>query len=136
MEFGPITGRIIAAGMTVHNRLGPGLLESAYQACLAYEMARRDLKFLREWPIPVVYEGVRLDCGYVADFLVEDQVIVEVKAVQALHRIHEAQLLSHLKLANKETGLLINFHELLLKNGIRRLTCRRPGVPHGSRFSL
>lgn len=136
MEFGPITGRIISAAISVHNRLGPGLLESAYQACLAREMTRQGIGFEREWPIPVVYDGIYLECGYRADFLVENEVIVEVKAVEALNKIFEAQLLSYLKLGSKETGLLINFHELLLKNGVRRLTNRLPGVPPASPLSL
>ena len=122
MEFGPFTGKIIAAAMKVHNRLGPGLLESAYCPCLSFEFARQGIRFEREYPISVRYDGVYLDCGYRADFLVEEEVIVEIKCVEAMHPVFEAQLISYLRLANKPTGLLINFHELRLKDGIRRMT--------------
>ena len=124
MDFGPVTGRIIGAAMKVHNRLGPGLLESAYSACFSFEMAREGIRFVAEYPIPVRYDGVYLDCGYRADFLVENEVIVEIKCVEAIHAVMEAQLISYLRLANKPIGLLINFHELRLKDGIRRMTMK------------
>lgn len=124
MEFGLTTRRIIGAAIRVHNQLGPGLLESAYQACLTYEMAKQGLRFRPQFPVPVIYEGVHLDCGYQADFVVENEVIVEIKAVEKLDRIFEAQLLSYMRLSGIHTGLLINFHELRLREGIRRMTLK------------
>jgi GxxExxY protein len=120
LDRNELTGVIIEAAMKVHTRLGPGILESAYEACLAYELTKRGLKVERQKELPVVYEGVRIDCGYRIDLLVEDQIIVELKAVEELLPIHHAQLLSYLRLSGKELGLLINFHELHLKDGIVR----------------
>jgi GxxExxY protein len=105
----------------VHRELGPGLLESAYEACLAFELESRGLRVERQRSLPVVYRGVRVDCGYRMDLIVEEQVIVELKAVDRLLPIHEAQMLSYLKLSGLRVGLLINFHSLLLKDGVRRL---------------
>ena len=116
-----LTDRIIGAAIDVHRALGPGLLESAYEACFAFEMAQRGLRFEQQKPLPVVYRDVRLDCGYRLDFLVEDVVIVELKAVDSLSPIHVAQLLSYLKLSGHTVGLLINFNTTVLKKGIRRL---------------
>ena len=116
-----ITGRIIGAAVDVHRALGPGLLESAYCACLAYELSQLGLTFEMEKPLPVVYREVKLDCGYRLDFVVDSSVIVEVKAVTELHPIHQAQLLSYLRLSHCKVGLLINFHETLLKDGVRRI---------------
>ena len=116
-----VTEMIIGAAICVHKELGPGLLESAYEACLAYELAEKRLKFERQKALPVIYRGVELDCGYRMDFLVEDQVVVELKAVETLEPIHEAQLLSYLKLSKCKVGLLINFNVKVLKDGIRRL---------------
>ena len=99
--------------------LGPGLLESTYQQCLAHELSLRGVDFQLEYPLPVEYKGVHLDCGYRIDFLVEDQIILELKSVEALQNIHEAQLLTYLKLANKQHGFLINFNVKLLKQGIK-----------------
>jgi GxxExxY protein len=123
MEQNPneITQTIIGAAMAVHREFGPGLLESAYEACLAYELVQRGLKVERQKALPVIYHGVQLDCGYRIDMLVEDQVVVELKAVERLEPIHEAQLLSYLKLSGCKVGLLINFNVKVLKNGIRRL---------------
>ena len=115
-----VTEAIIGAAICVHRELGSGLLESAYEACLAYELAQRKLKIERQKALPVVYRGVELDCGYRIDFLVEDQVVVELKAVEKLEPIHEAQLLSYLKLSKCAVGLLINFNVKVLKDGIRR----------------
>jgi GxxExxY protein len=115
-----VTEAIIGAAICVHRELGPGLLESAYEACLAYELTERKLKFERQKSLPVVYRGVELDCGYGVDLLVENQVVVELKAVEALEPIHEAQLLSYLKLSKCKVGLLINFNVKVLKDGIRR----------------
>jgi GxxExxY protein len=119
-ELNQITGQIIDAAMKVHTHLGPGLLESAYQACLAYELRQRNLVSLSEVGLPVIYNEVKLDVGYRLDLLVENSVIVELKAVDKLLPIHEAQLMSYLKLSKLKVGLLINFNELHLKNGIKR----------------
>lgn len=116
-----VSGAVVDAAMRVHSALGPGLLESAYAACLAHELRQRGLKVMCEVPLPVVYDGIKLDAGYRLDMLVEDAVIVELKAVEALAPIHQAQLLSYLKLSGKRVGLLINFHVLHLKDGIKRL---------------
>jgi GxxExxY protein len=111
---------IISAAIDVHRALGPGLLESTYEMCLCRELSIRDLRFKRQVPIPVEYKGVKLDCGYRADIVVEDLVLVEIKAIDSLLSIHEAQLLSYLKLGGWQIGLLINFNVELLKHGIRR----------------
>ena len=115
------TGAVIDAAMRVHTALGPGLLESAYETCLAYELRARGFDILVQVPLPVNYAGISLKVGYRIDLLVDDVVIVEVKAVAKILRIHEAQLLSYLKLSNRRVGLLVNFHVLHLKNGIKRL---------------
>jgi len=115
-----LTGQIIAAAIEVHRELGPGLLESAYQACLAREFSVRGLSFEQEKPLPVEYKGVRVDCGYRLDFLVAGKVVVELKTVDALAPVHEAQLLTYLKLTGCRVGLLINFNVPILKNGIKR----------------
>jgi len=116
-----VTGTIIGAVMEVHRALGPGLLESAYEACLAYELVERGLKVEQQKPLPLVYKAVNLDCGYRLDLLVDDCVIVEIKAVGALEPVHTAQVLSYLKLSGCRVGLLINFNVQVLKRGIRRL---------------
>jgi len=116
-----ITEEIIAGAMKVHRTLGPGLLESAYEACLTYELRERGLRVEQQKPLPLVSGSVQLDCGYRLDFLVEDAVIVEIKVVDALVDLHKAQLLSYLKLADCRAGLLINFNVVLLRSGIRRL---------------
>ncbi len=121
MHMNDITSAIIGAAIKVHRTLGPGLLESAYRVCLAYELQKLGLHVVQEQPIPVVYEGVKLDCGFRADLLVAGQVIVECKAKEKLHPIDKAQVMSHLRLTGLQVGLLINFHELLLKDGIERL---------------
>lgn len=120
-KLNKITERIIAAAIAVHRGLGPGLLESAYEACLAYELAERGLAVERQKGLPVTYHGVRLDCGYRIDLLVEGLVVVELKAVEKLEPIHEAQLLSYLKLSACKVGLLINFNVKMLKDGLRRM---------------
>jgi GxxExxY protein len=116
-----LTGKIIGAAIEIHRALGPGLLESAYEACLLYELRLRKLKVEPQKAMPVFYKDVMLDCGYRVDLVVEDQVIVEIKSVSSLAPIHEAQLLSYLKLSNCKIGLLINFNVKTLKEGIRRL---------------
>jgi GxxExxY protein len=121
MNPNDITHAIIGAAIKVHKALGPGLLESASEACVAYELKKLGLRVERQRPIPVIYEGVHLECGFRADLLVEGQVIAELKAKEALHPIDEAQLLSHLRLLNLRVGLLINFNVLVLKDGIKRM---------------
>jgi GxxExxY protein len=116
-----ITETVIGAAIKVHRALGPGLLESAYEACLAFELTQQGLKVERQKELPVVYREIRLDCGYRLDLLVEGCVIVEIKAVDSLAPIHEAQLLSYLKLSGCKVGLLINFNVTVLKNGVRRV---------------
>ncbi|MCI0640980.1 MAG: GxxExxY protein [Gemmataceae bacterium] len=121
MTLNELTGIIIGAAIKVHKALGPGLLESAYQACLAYELQKLGLRVEREKPIPVIYEEVHMECGFRADLLVEGSVIVEAKAKQALLPVDEAQILSHLRLLQLQVGLLINFHVVVLKDGIKRV---------------
>ncbi len=121
MTLNELTHAIIGAAIKVHKGLGPGLLESAYEACLAYELEKLGLRVERQKPVPLIYESVHLDCGFRADLLVEGLVIVEVKARETLHPIDEAQLLSHLRLLDLRVGLLMNFHVLVLKDGIKRM---------------
>ncbi|MFZ0955575.1 MAG: GxxExxY protein [Candidatus Sulfotelmatobacter sp.] len=116
-----ITPEIIGAAIKVHRKLGPGLLESAYQACVAYEVEKLGFRVERQKPVPLVYEMVKLDCGFRADLVVEGRVAVELKCKEALHPVDEAQLLSHLRLLNIPLGLLINFHVVLLRTGIKRM---------------
>lgn len=115
-----ITENIIGAAIQVHRTLGPGLLESAYVACLAYELGKRGLSTEEQKPVPLVYEQVKLECGYRIDLLVERSVVVEVKSVEALAPIHEAQVMSYLRLSGCKLALLINFNVVVLKDGIRR----------------
>ena len=112
---------VIGAAIKVHKGLGPGLLESAYQACLYYELVQQGLNVQKEKPLPVIYEEVQLDCGYRVDLMVENKLIVELKAVEELNDIHMAQILTYLKLTECKLGLLINFNSVLLKNGIKRV---------------
>ena len=121
MSLNDVTSTIIAAAIKVHRALGPGLLESAYRACLAYELRKAGHFVEVEKPIPLIDEEVKLDCGFRADVLVDRNVIVECKAKEKLHPVEKAQVLSHLRLLGLQVGLLINFHELLLKNGIQRI---------------
>jgi GxxExxY protein len=116
-----LTERIIGAAIEVHTALGPGLLESTYEECVAREMQLSGLAFERQVPLPVVYKDVKLDCGYRLDFLVERAVVLELKSIDTMRPIHEAQLLTYLRLGGWTVGLLINFNVPVLKNGIRRL---------------
>jgi GxxExxY protein len=116
-----LTSQIIGAAITVHRKLGPGMLESAYEACLVYELEKLGLRVERQKAVPLVYETVKLECGFRADLVVERQVVVELKCKEALHPVDEAQLLSHLRLLNITVGLLINFHVVVLRDGIRRM---------------
>ena len=120
MEINQISEQIIGASIDVHKALGPGLLESAYEECLCYELKERCVSFERQRPLSVMYKGINLDCGYRLDLLVMGSVVVEIKALEAIEPIHEAQLLTYLKLGGWKLGLLINFNVPLLKDGIRR----------------
>lgn len=121
MSDSELTGRIIGAAIEVHRELGPGLLESAYAACLEQELKLREIAVAREVPLPVRYKGLALDCGYRLDMVVEGRIVVEIKAVRDVLAIHEAQLLSYLKLGGWRTGLLMNFHEMKMVDGVRRM---------------
>jgi GxxExxY protein len=120
MDANEITEQIIGAAIEVHRVLGPGLLESAYEECLCHELKLRGLSFERQRPLPVEYKGIKLDCGYRLDLLVENAIVVEIKAVEGIEPIHEAQLLTYLRIGGWRVGLLINFNVPVLKNGIRR----------------
>lgn len=120
MKTDELTGEIIGCAIEVHRFLGPGLLESAYAQCLAWELSQAGLTFELEKPMPVKYKSIFLDCGYRIDFLIENEVIVELKSVADIKSIHKAQLLSYMKLSSIDIGLLINFNVKLLKNGIHR----------------
>lgn len=119
-EDSEITGEVIASAIDVHRALGPGLLESAYEECLAREFGLRQVPFTRQVALPVEYKGLKPDCAYRLDFLVRSQVVVEIKAAAALDRIHEAQLLTYMRLGHWKLGLLINFNVPVLKLGIKR----------------
>ena len=121
MRINDVTAAVISAAIQVHRTLGPGLLESAYRACLAYELGKSGLQVEQEKPIPVIYEDIKLECGFRADLLVERLVVVECKAKERLHPADQAQVMSHLRLLDLRIGLLINFHEVVLKNGIKRI---------------
>lgn len=116
-----VTESVIGAAIAVHKALGPGLLESAYEACLVYELTQRGLRIETQKPLPVIYREIKLECGYRIDLVVEEKVIVELKAIDSLAPIHEAQLLSYMKLLGCRVGLLINFNVKLLKDGIKRM---------------
>ena len=114
-EFSDLSNKVIGCAIEVHKTLGPGLLESTYQQCLAHELSINQIEFRIEYPLPVIYKGIRLDCGYRIDLLVEDKIILEIKSVEQLKGIHEAQLLTYMKQANIKQGFLINFNVKLLK---------------------
>jgi GxxExxY protein len=117
----PLTEKIIGLAIEVHRALGPGLLESAYEECLCFELTENHIAFRRQVPLPVIYKSVRLECGYRMDLVVEGAVIVELKTVERLIPIHDAQLLTYLRLAGLKTGLILNFHAPVLKDGLRRM---------------
>jgi GxxExxY protein len=121
MHINDLTQKVIGAAIEVHRALGPGLLESAYEECLCHEMGLRSLHFERQKPLPVVFKDVKLDCGYRLDLLVSNTVVVEIKAIETLLPIHEAQVLTYLKLGGWNVGLLINFNVPVLKDGIKRI---------------
>ncbi|MBN8636297.1 MAG: GxxExxY protein [Anaerolineae bacterium] len=116
-----LTHRIIGAAIEVHRELGPGLLESAYEECLAHEFTLRGLAYERQKPLPVIYKGIQVECGFRLDFLVENLVIVELKAVEDLSPVHQAQVMTYLKLTNCRLGLLINFNAYKLLQGLKRI---------------
>jgi len=120
MDINKVTEKIIGCAIEVHRILGPGLLESAYEECLAFELKNAGLRVERQKAVPIVFKEIKLDCGYRIDILVEDLVIVELKTVDTFNPVHEAQILTYMKFADKELGLLINFNVTLLKNGIKR----------------
>lgn len=120
MEFDELSNRVIGCAIEVHKILGPGLLESAYEQCLAYELSRSGIAFQTQHPQPVQYKEIQLDCGYRIDILIENQLIIELKSVETIKGIYEAQLLTYMKLAGIKTGLLINFNSARLKDGIKR----------------
>jgi GxxExxY protein len=126
MQINEITETVIGAAIEVHRELGPGLLESAYETCLCRELSLRGIRFERQLALPITYKGEQLDCGYRMDVVVEQSVIVEIKAVDALQPIHEAQVLTYLRLSGHTVGLLINFNVPLLRNGIRRMVHQLP----------
>ncbi len=121
MEFDPLSNRVIGLAIEVHRNLGPGLLESTYQFCLASELSNSGIAYILQAELPVVYKGQRIDCGYRVDILVESALILELKSVEKLLPIHQAQLLTYMKLSAIKTGLLINFNVPLLRDGIKRM---------------
>ncbi len=121
MKRDPLTNLVVGCGIEVHRVLGPGLLESAYEECFCYELQQIGIEYQRQVSIPVEYKSIKLECGYRADLIVDDKLVIEVKAVEKIKPIHEAQLLTYLKLTGIKTGLLINFNVPLLKDGVKRL---------------
>ena len=119
-EGGDVTAAVIGAAIEVHRNLGPGLLESSYDSCLCHEMVVRGIPFARQVALPVEYKGVTLDCGYRVDYVVASSVVLELKSVMAIEPVHEAQLMTYMKLGGWRLGLLINFNVTMLKDGIRR----------------
>ena len=120
MELNSLSRVIIGCAIKVHKELGPGLLESAYQECLLYELRKAGLKVVKEKPMPIIYDEIKLDHGYRIDILVENRVVIELKTVEQLNDVHTAQVLTYMKLGNYKLGLLMNFNVKLLKNGIKR----------------
>jgi len=120
MEFDQLSNRVIGCALEVHRTLGPGLLESTYEQCLAYELSQLGIPFKLQSPLPVRYKGIKLDCGYRIDLFVDDELIVELKSVDKIMEIHKAQLLTYMKLSEVKVGLLINFNVEILKDGIKR----------------
>ncbi len=120
MEFDELSKKVIGCALEVHKELGPGLLESAYEKCLAHELTLANIPFRLQVPIPLYYKGIELDCGYRADLIVDDKLLLELKSIEELLPIHEAQLLTYMKLAKIRIGLLMNFNVKLLRDGLRR----------------
>lgn len=126
MTENEVAKQIVDAAFRVHTSLGPGLLESVYEVVLAYELEQRGLRVVRQQPVPVVYQGTRIEMGFRADEIVEDKVVVEIKSVESIAPVHKKQLLTHLRLADKRLGLLINFNVALIKDGITRIANGMP----------
>ncbi len=120
-EINQLTGKIIKCAIEVHKHLGPGLLESAYERCLCIELEEQKLQYIRQSPVPIIYKSNKLDCAYKADIIVENKVLLELKTVQRIEPIHMAQLLTYLKLTGIKLGLILNFNECILKDGIKRM---------------
>lgn len=121
MEFDQLSNVVIGAGLLVHKTLGPGLLESSYETCFAYELSNHGIYIERQKPLPVQYKGVRLDCGYRLDIVVENRIVVEIKAVRKLQPIHHAQMLTYLTLSGYKIGLIMNFNVAMFKDGLKRI---------------
>ena len=117
----PLTERVIGLAIEAHRQLGPGLLESAYEECLCSELRRNGIAFARQVALPIVYKDLRLDCGYRMDLVIEEALVIEIKAVDRLMPIHEAQMLTYLRLSGDKTGLLMNFNSVVLRDGLRRM---------------
>src|ERR1035441_9150692 len=130
-----LTDQIICCAIEVHRHLGPGLLESVYEECLCYELSQIGLRFERQVRLPLVYKGIKLDCGHILDLVVEDSILVELKSTEDLAPVHHAQLLTYLKSSNKRVGLLINFNVPILKNGLKRIVNRYAGPAMTPRIS-
>ena len=136
MQLNEITGMIIRSAFSVHSKLGPGVLESSYEACLCYELQKCGLRVERQVAVPLYYDNIKLDVGYRIDLLVERKVIVEIKAQESLLSVHHAQILSHLRLSGLQVGLLINFHETSLKDGIHRKVNNYKEPPASTQLAL
>ncbi|MBU1169362.1 MAG: GxxExxY protein [Proteobacteria bacterium] len=121
MDFDDLSNSVIGCAINVHRDLGPGLLESSYEQCLAHELSLNGIVFKRQHPMPITYKGIKLDCGYKVDLLVNDSLIIELKSVEKIKNIHRAQLLTYMKLAAVKTGLLMNFNVVKIKDGIKRM---------------
>jgi GxxExxY protein len=121
LEFDELSNRVIGCALEVHRNLGPGLLESTYEQCLAHELRINNIPFTLQYPLPVTYKGIRLDCGYRVDLLVDNSIIVELKSIDKILPIHEAQLLTYMKLSDISIGLLMNFNVKYIKDGIKRM---------------
>jgi len=132
-KLNKVTEAIISVAVDVHRALGPGLLESAYEACMVYDLAKAGLKVEQQKPLPIVYRGIKLECAYRLDLMIDNEVIVEIKSVKKLLPIHQAQLLSYLKLSECKVGLLINFNVKMLKNGIKRVVNNFPDTLRSQR---
>jgi len=132
-KLNKVTEAIISVAVDVHRALGPGLLESAYEACMVYDLAKAGLKVEQQKPLPIVYRGIKLECAYRLDLMIDNEVIVEIKSVEKLLPIHQAQLLSYLKLSECKVGLLINFNVKMLKNGIKRVVNNFPDTLRSQR---
>ena len=134
----PLSDRVIGAAIEVHRYLGPGLLESSYEECLCFELAQRGVSCARQVPLPIVFKGHRLDCGYRLDVVVEERMIVEVKSVEQLSRVHSAQILTYLKLSGLHVGLLLNFNVVMMRHGLRRFvqTASAPSAVNPTQANL